>query len=172
MSNCKGFANHIIYSALHHQKFQRNWRNLWGTRPNTFVGCLVGCLRALRRYCITHWHDSVIAFTKQAQEYFQKPLPVNTIRCAIGRCQLKLYHAKRKSFVNMVQKTRRVLWAKAHLKWTVSKWKSVLWSDKSKFNNLVGHHGRCVLRAKDRETFQRVISVQFKSQHIWWYGGA
>ena len=28
----------------------------------------------------------------------------------------------------MGQKRRRVLWAKAHLKWTVSKWKSVLWS--------------------------------------------
>ncbi len=25
---------------------------------------------------------------------------------------------------------------------------------------------------KKRETFQRVISVQFKSQHLWWYGGA
>ncbi len=45
---------------------------------------------------------------------------------AICRCQLKLYHAKRKPYVNMVQKRRRVLWAKAHLKGTVSKWKSVL----------------------------------------------
>ncbi len=109
----------------------------------------------------THWHDSVIDFTKQAQEYFQKPLPVNTIRCAIGRCQLKLYHAKRKSFVNMVQKTRHVLWAKAHLKWTVSKWNSVLWSDESKFNILVGHHGCCVLRAKEEgdlpECYQRSV---------------
>ncbi len=25
---------------------------------------------------------------------------------------------------------------------------------------------------KRRETFQRAISVQFKSQHLWWYGGA
>ncbi len=25
---------------------------------------------------------------------------------------------------------------------------------------------------KRRETFQRVLSVQFKSQHLWWYGGA
>ncbi len=25
---------------------------------------------------------------------------------------------------------------------------------------------------KRRETFQRVISVQFKSQHLWWHGGA
>ncbi len=51
--------------------------------------------------------------------------------------------------MNMVQKRRRVLWAKAHLKWTVSKWKSVLWSDKSKFDILVGNHGRRILRAKE-----------------------
>ncbi len=120
-------------------------------------------LRALRRYYITHRHDSVIDITKWAQEYFQKPLLVNTIRRAICRCQLKLYHAKRKPYVrgsqtcswkplpyvNMVQKHRRVLWAKAHLKWTVSKWKSVLWSDESKFDILVGNHGCCVLRAKE-----------------------
>ncbi len=103
----------------------------------------------LRRHCITHRHDSVIDITKWAQEYFQKPLSVNTIRHAICRCQLKLYHAKRKPYVNMVQKRRRVLWAKAHLKWTVSKWKSVLLSDKSKFDILVGNHRRRVLRAKE-----------------------
>ncbi len=75
------------------------------------------------------------------QEYFQKPLSVNTIRRAICRCQLKLFHAKRKPY--------RVLWAKAHLKWTVSKWKSVVWSNESKFDILVGNHGRRVLRAKE-----------------------
>ncbi len=69
-------------------------------------------LRALRWHCITHRHDSVIDITKWAQEYFQKPLSVNTIRRAICRCQLKLYHAKRKPYVNMVLKRRRVLWAK------------------------------------------------------------
>ncbi len=44
-----------------------------------------------------------------------------------------------------------VLWAKAHLKWTVSKWKSVLWSDESKFDILVGNHGRRVLRSNEEE---------------------
>ncbi len=39
--------------------------------------------------------------------------------------------------------------AKAHLKWTVSKWKSVLWSDESKFDILVGNHGCLILRAKE-----------------------
>ncbi len=106
-------------------------------------------LRALRRHCITHRHDSVIDITKWAQEYFQKPLSVNTIRRAICRCQLKLYHAKRKLYVNMVHKHCPVLWAKALLKWTVSKWKSLLWSDKSKFDILVGNHGCRVLQAKE-----------------------
>ncbi len=95
------------------------------------------------------FHAVVIDITKWAQEYFQKPLLVNTIHHAICRCQLKLYHAKRKPYVNMVQKLCHVLWAKAHLKWTVSKWKSVLWSDESKFDILVGNHGRCVLLAKE-----------------------
>ncbi len=51
-------------------------------------------LRALRWHCITHRHESVIDITKWAQEYFQKPLSVNTIRRIICRCQLKLYDAK------------------------------------------------------------------------------
>ncbi len=106
-------------------------------------------LQALRRYCITHRHDSVIDITKRAQEYFQKPLSVNTIRHAICRCQLKLYHAKRKPYMNMVQKPSCVLWTKAHLKWTVSKWKSVQCSGESKFYILVGNQGRRVIRAKE-----------------------
>ncbi len=74
-------------------------------------------------------------------------MSVNIIRC--GRCQLKLYHAGSKPYVNMVLKCRRVLWTEAHLKWTVSKWKSVLWSDESKFDILVGNHGCRVLQAKE-----------------------
>ncbi len=88
-------------------------------------------LRALRRHCFTHRHDYLIDITKWAQEYIQKSLSVNTIRHAICRCQLKLYHAKRKPYVNMVQKHRRVLWAE------------------SKFDIIVGNHGRRVLRAKE-----------------------
>ncbi len=49
----------------------------------------------------------------------------------------------------LVQKRHCFLRAKAHLKWTVSKWKSVLWSDEYKFDILVGNHGRCVLQAKE-----------------------
>ncbi len=127
-------------------------------------------LRALRWHCITHRHDSVIDITKWAQEYFQKLLSVNTIRRAICRCQLKLYHAKRKPYLNMVQKRHRVLWAKAHLKWTVSKCSKCSTSPNLTF--LLEITDSVSSGLKRRETFHRVISVQFKSQHLWWYGGA
>ncbi len=61
----------------------------------------------------------------------------------------------------MAQKCRRVLWAKAHLKLTISKWKSVQWSDESKFhkfyNFLVGNHGRHILRAKEEGDIQQHV---------------
>ncbi len=63
----------------------------------------------------------------------------------------------------------RVLWAKAHLKWTVSKWKSVLWSDESKFDILVGNHGRHIIRAKEGDLpacYQR--SVQKPASLMVW----
>ncbi len=126
-------------------------------------------LRALRQHCITHQHDSVIDITKWAQEYFQKPLSINTIHRAICRCQLKLYHAKRKPYVNMVQKRHRVLWAKAHLKWTFSG--KVFYGQTSlNLTFLLEIMNAVSSGLKRRETFQRVISVQFKSQHLWWNG--
>ncbi|KAK3548096.1 hypothetical protein QTP70_004523 [Hemibagrus guttatus] len=109
-------------------------------------------LRALRRHCITYRNATVMEITTWAQEYFQKTLSVNTIHRAIRRCRLKLYRSKKKPYLNMIQKRRRFLWAKAHLKWTVEncgKWKTVLWSDESKFEVLFGKLGRHVIRTKE-----------------------
>ncbi len=122
------------------------------------------------RHCITHRHDSVIDITKWAQEYFQKPLSVNTICRAICRCQLKLYHAKRKPYVNMVQKQHRVVWAKAPLKWTVSNLKMFYGQTRLNLTFLLEITDTVSSGLKRRETFQHVIRIHFKSQHLWWYG--
>ncbi|KAK3564131.1 hypothetical protein QTP86_007801 [Hemibagrus guttatus] len=106
-------------------------------------------LRALRRHCITYGNATVMEITTWAQEYFQKTLSVNTIHRAIRRRRLKLYRSKKKPYLNMIQKRRRFLWAKAHLKWTVAKWKTVLWSDQSKVEVLFGKLGRHVIRTKE-----------------------
>ncbi len=105
--------------------------------------------RALRRHCITYRNPTVMEITTWAQEYFQKTLSVNTIHRAIRRCRLKLYRSKKKPYINMIQMRRRFLWAKAHLKWTVAKWKTVLWSDESKFEVLFEKLGRHVIRTKE-----------------------
>ncbi len=105
-------------------------------------------LRALRRHCITYRNVTVMEITTWAQEYFQKTLSVNTIHRAIRRCRLKLYRSKKKPYLNMIQKRRHFLWVKAHLNWTVAKWKTVLWSDKSKFEVLFGKLGCHVIRTK------------------------
>ncbi len=68
--------------------------------------------------------------------------------------------------MNMVQKRHCVLWAKAHLKWTVSKCKSVLWSDESKFDILVGNHGRHVLWAKEQGDLPACYQRSIKKNSI------
>ncbi len=98
---------------------------------------------------ITYRNATVMEITTWAQEYFQKTLSVNTIHRAIRRCRLKLYRSKKKPYLNMIQKRRRFLWAKAHLKWTVAKWKTVLWSDESKFEVLFGKLRCHVIRTKE-----------------------
>ncbi|KAK3521420.1 hypothetical protein QTP70_004446 [Hemibagrus guttatus] len=127
-------------------------------------------LRALRRHCITYRNATVMEITTWAQEYFQKTLSVNTIHRAIRRCRLKLYRSKKKPYLNMIQKHRRFLWAKAHLKWTVAKWKTVLWSDESKFEVLFGKLGRHVIRNKEDQNnpscYQR--SVQKPASLMVW----
>ncbi len=52
------------------------------------------------------------------------------------------------------------------------KWKTVLWSDESKFEVLFGKLGRHVIWLKRTRTTQVVISAQFRSLHLWWYGVA
>ncbi len=127
-------------------------------------------LRALRRHCITYRNATVMENTTWAQEYFQKTLSVNTIHRAIRRCRLKLYRSKKKPYPNMIQKRSRFLWAKAYLKWTVAKWKTVLWSGESKFEVLFGKLGRHVIRTiedKDNPScYQR--SVQKPASLMVW----
>ncbi len=114
----------------------------------------------------THRHDSVIDITKWAQEYFQKPLSVNTIRHAICRCQLKLYHAKRKPYVNMVQK-RLVSCGLRLIKNGLFQSGKVFYGQTSpNFTFLLEITDAVSSGLKRRETFQCVISVQFKSQHL------
>ncbi len=127
-------------------------------------------LRALGRHCITYRNATVMEITTWAQEYFQKTLSVNTIHCAIRRCRLKLYRSKKKPYLNMIQKRRPFLWAKAHLKWTVEKRFCGQTNTNLKF--FLENWDAMSSGQKRTRTTQVVISAQFRSLHLWWYGVA
>ena len=55
----------------------------------------------------------------------------------------------------------------ANLKWSEAKWKTAMLSDRLKFEIIFGNYGRhidCLW------TIRLVISAQFQSPHLWWYG--
>lgn len=93
---------------------------VWGSKIN--IRCL---------WC-PHWMkhrpDSVLKITAWDQKHLQKSLSFNTIHFIIHKCCLKLYHAKKKTNGNKIQKCFSV---RFQMDWD----KTVLGSDKSKFRN-------------------------------------
>lgn len=45
------------------------------------------------------------------------------------------------------------------IRWTEAKWKSVLWSDRSKPKNLLGNYGYCILLVKEENVLSAYSSV-------------
>lgn len=109
--------------------------------------------RPYRWHCIKNRCDSVMEIIAWAQEHFQKSL--NTVPST-----------KKKPHVNMVQKHHNLFWAKAYLKWVEAKGKTVLWSDKWKFEILLENMDRASSRLK-RRTIRLVSSTHFKRHNIW-----
>lgn len=108
-----------------------------------------GDMRIFRRHIRQHRSSSIADITVWARTYFGNTISESTIRRCISRCKHKLYRAKKKPFLTTANKRNRVKWARIHLKWTVAKWKKVLWSDESKFEISVGNICKKVIRTKD-----------------------
>ncbi len=115
-------------------------------------------LRALKRHCIiTHQNDSSLTLLNG---------PRNTSRTIVGkhnlpcyrRCQLKLCHAKRKPYVNMVQKRRCVLWTKARLNGLFQSGKVFYGQTSKNVTFLLEITDAVSSGLKRRETFQRSVS--------------
>ena len=127
-----------------------------------------------------------------SQEYFGKSLSLNTVCRCIKKCNLKLYYAKRKAFINFVQKRHWVLWAQSHLRRNERQWKHVLRSQESTFQPVFGKNGHRILRDKDEKKPSKLLPTKSAKtslcdgmgvhqcpQHEWaaymwrchWYGG-
>ncbi|CAJ0957905.1 unnamed protein product [Ranitomeya imitator] len=75
--------------------------------------------------------------------------------------------AARKPLIRAGSKQKRLFWAKEHKEWTLDQWKSVLWSDESKFEIFGSNHRVFVQRRKDgfympgshREAWRRSANI-------------
>jgi transposase len=59
---------------------------------------------------------------------------VHTVRRRLVASGLKARIPRKKPLLNVLQRQKRLNWAKAHLNWTLDQWKNVLWSDESKIS--------------------------------------
>ena len=102
------------------------------------------------------WETVMMEIATWAREYFGKSLSLNTVCRCIKKCNLKLYYAKMKAFINFEQKRQRVLWAQSYLRWTERQWKRALWSAESTFQLVFGKNWYRILRAKDKKDQRKV----------------
>ncbi len=127
-------------------------------------------LRSLRRHCIKNRHSSISDITTWAQDYFGKPLSGTTIHSYIHKCQLKLYCAKRKPYVNSVQKRR-------HFSGLGGIWNGPSHSGNvycgqmnQYFRYFLGGMDAVCSGPKNKRITQTVTSNKSKSQGLSWYG--
>ncbi len=85
---------------------------------------------------------------------------------SICRCQLKLYHAKKKAIYKHGSEAPSCLVSQASFKTTVSKWKSVLWSGESKLEILVGNHRHRVYMSASLMVWGCINAYSMGSLHV------
>lgn len=73
-----------------------------------------------------------------------------TVRCRLVQAGLKARRPRKKPFLNPVQRTKRVDWAKVHLSWSADDWKWVIWSDETK-TSIFGDDGIQIMRRQPGE---------------------
>jgi len=95
------------------------------------------------------------------RQYFPT-LHADMIQKRLMACGLKAYVHHRKPFLSGSHKTKHFAWAKAHKYWTAEDWKSVIFSNESKFN-LFGSDGhRWCWRRPGEEFDERYVRKEVK----------
>jgi len=100
--------------------------------------------------------------TAEVRNMLSTPISANTVKRRLLSYGYVGRVAKRKPFLRAVNKRKRLLFAKQHQDWTTDHWKSVLWTDESKFE-LFGNKRRQVVRRKVGEShLAQCIAPSFK----------
>ena len=85
-----------------------------------------------------------------------------TIRKRLAECGLKAYIHCKKPYLSPEKKKKRLEWAKAHKHWTMENWKSMIFSDESKFNIFGSDGHRYCWRKPGQEFDERYVQKEIK----------
>ena len=108
---------------------------------------------------------------KDIKVQIQRPdVSIHTIRRRLIKVgKLKSRRAAKKPWLREVNRLRRLAWARAHINWTSDQWRSILWSDESKFE--IRHHASRKVWRKDGQRYNPKNTVKTvkhdKSVMIW-----
>lgn len=89
----------------------------------------------------------------EINEDLDKPVSLTTVKRRLREKGMIGRIAARKPYLRPQNKEKRLNFAKEHIDWTVDQWKSVLWTDESKFQ-LFGSNRRQYVRRKMNERFK------------------
>lgn len=108
----------------------------------------------------------------EANAFLPQPISITTVRRRLKEAGLNGRVAKRKPLLRAVNKQKRLEFAKKHRNWTIDQWKSVLWTDESKFEIFGSRRRQYVRRKVGQRLDQRCImpTVKFGGGSIMVWG--
>ncbi|CAI9726432.1 transposable element Tcb1 transposase [Octopus vulgaris] len=71
---------------------------------------------------------------EEMQKVTGKQLSTTTVKTRLLEAGLKSCRAARKPLLTAQNRKRRLLWARAHKTWTVQQWRTVMFTDESRFS--------------------------------------
>jgi hypothetical protein len=82
------------------------------------------------------------------QSSSNRHISASTVQRRLCESGLRGRIAAKKPLLKDINKKKRLAWAKKHDQWILDRWKSVLWSDESKFE--ISASNRCLCETKIR----------------------
>ncbi|CAJ0960775.1 unnamed protein product [Ranitomeya imitator] len=129
-------------NGKNHQALQRNWLTRGRPRKGRQSPLLlrISFIRVTslrnRRLTAAQVRDQVNATHSSSSRH----ISTTTVKRRLCAAGLHGKIAARKPLLRTGNKQKRLVWAKEHKEWTLDQWKSVLWSDQSKFEIFGSNH--------------------------------
>ena len=108
--------------------------------------------RVLTRLCLTDRHLNSTQLAREWKESTGVIVSTSTVRKRLLENNLKACKPRKKPLLTAQQRKRRLAWARQHKDWSVERWRSVLFSDKSTFT-LHSHAGNSYVRRFQGEEY-------------------